>query len=113
METFSAFARGETPEQETYFKVRRLLRAAVFGCYEFEPERFSWVYDLHLRNVQQYFEGRPESLLVLDLCGGEHWLPLCKFLDRELPAQPFPHKGNKLSLKMKDLDLSVHGRHQG
>ncbi len=105
----AAFARAETPEQEIYFKTRRLLRAAVFGCYEFDVERFSWVYDLHLRNVKQYFTGRPESLLVLDVCGGEHWQPLCRFLDRELPAQPFPHKGNQLSERLKDLDLSVHG----
>ncbi len=101
----AAFARAETPAQEIHFKVRRLLRAAVFGCYEFDAERFSWVYDLHLLNVKQYFAGRPESLLVLDICGGEQWQPLCGFLDRELPAQPFPHKGSKLSEKLKDLEL--------
>ncbi len=105
----AAFARAETLEQEVHFKIRRLLRAAVFGCYEFDVERFSWVYDLHLKNVRDYFRGRPESLLVLDVCGGEHWPPLCEFLDRELPAQPFPHKGSKLSEKMRDLELFGHG----
>ncbi len=38
-----AFPKVETPEQETYMKTRRLLRAAVFGCYEFDVERFPWV----------------------------------------------------------------------
>jgi hypothetical protein len=102
-----AFAEGATPERERYMKIRRLLRAAVFGCYEFDVERFSWVYDVHLRNVKEHFAGRPESLLILDVCDGEHWGPLCRFLERESPTEPFPHKGNKLSEKMKDLELFV------
>ncbi len=96
---------GEEGRDEDYMKVRRLLRAAVYGCYSFDDERFSWVYDLHVKNVRDYFAGRPEALLELNICGGEEWEPLCRFLDREIPPQPFPRKGHKLSERMKDLEL--------
>ncbi len=35
--------------------MRQLLRAAIFGCYNYVPERFSWVYDRHVRDVMAYF----------------------------------------------------------
>ncbi len=60
-----------------------------------------------MRNVRDYFADRPGTLLELDVCGGENWRPLCSFLDREVPSEPFPHKGRKLSEKMKDLELFV------
>ncbi len=85
----------------TYGRMRRLLRAAVFGCYEFDAERFSWVYDLHVKNVREHFAGRPDSLLVIDICGGETWQPLCDFLGREIPGQLFPHRGSGLSRRLR------------
>lgn len=92
----SAFAPAETAEQQVYMKTRRLLRAAVFGCYYFDAERFAWVYKQHISNVARYFQNRPEDLLVLDVCGGDGWDELCRFLDTPRPTQPFPHKGSML-----------------
>lgn len=96
----SAFNETTCAEEETYMNVRRLLRAAVYGCYSYNPERFAYVYDTHLRNVLEYFEDRPEDLLVLDICGAHGWEPLCEFLGTDVPAQPFPHRGAKLSKKV-------------
>ncbi len=96
----SAFQEPTSPEEETYMKVRRLLRAAVFGCYDFNVEHFSHVYDQHVRNVREYFKDRPEDLLIMDICGGESWDTLCHFLGHPTPCEPFPHKGAKLTQRM-------------
>jgi hypothetical protein len=99
----SAFQAPRDAEEETYMNVRRLLRAAVYGCYDFSPERFSWVYDQHVRAVQEHFRGRPRDLLVLDVCGGQGWDELCAFLGVPVPrGQPFPHKGATLTKRKSD-----------
>lgn len=97
----SAFDPSDDPERRTYMEVRRLLRAATYGCYEFDEERFSWVYDQHVRNVRSYFAGRAADLLELDVCAGDGWEPLCEFLGREVPNQPFPHKGQGLTRRIE------------
>jgi hypothetical protein len=96
----SAFQPARDAEEETYLKMRRLLRAAVYGCYGFSPERFAWVYDQHVRAVTDYFRGRPQDLLVLDVCGGQGWDELCAFLGAARPLdQPFPHRAAALTPK--------------
>jgi Sulfotransferase domain len=68
------------------------INACVYGCVYFNAERFSYAYDAHNRNVRKYFAGRPDDLLVLDICGGEGWGELCGFLGVPFPAdKPFPH----------------------
>lgn len=69
------------------------IRLDVFGTYAFVPERLTYVYDLHYRNVLEYFKGRPDRLLILDICDGEGWEKLCSFLNvRSIPSEAFPHK---------------------
>ena len=81
---------GDRPGRETKMKIRRFLRAAVYGCYAFNRDRMSYVYDLHYKNVVGYFRGRPESLLILDIVAGEGWEKLCPFLNVPMPDVPFP-----------------------
>ncbi len=88
-------------------RVKQLLRAAVYGCYSFVPERFSWVYDQHVRNVMEYFKDRPDDLLVLDICNGEGFEKLAEFLGRPEPNEPFPHKGAVLSRGMAERRLAA------
>lgn len=45
----------------------------------------------HSGRVEDYFYERANDLLWLDICAGDGWEPLCKFLDRPIPAEPFPH----------------------
>jgi len=71
-------------------KIRRFLRAAVYGCYTFDRERMSYVYDSHLQKVRRYFDGSREKLLEIDITAGEGWEKLCPFLGRPVPTQPFP-----------------------
>jgi len=78
------------PDLMTERKMRRLLRTAVYGSQTFSRDRYAHVFDLHRRNVIDHFDGRPESLLVMNLTAGEGWETLCDFLDRPVPDRPFP-----------------------
>ncbi|MEO0535928.1 MAG: sulfotransferase family protein [Cyanobacteria bacterium P01_A01_bin.123] len=71
-------------------EILRILRAIVYGCYEFNHARASYVYDLHHHNVLDYFKARSDDLLVLDICAGEGWSKLCPFLNQPLVHQSFP-----------------------
>ncbi len=56
---------------------------------DFCEDRFRWVYETHLRNVQTHFANRPNDLLILDICGGEAWDRLGPFLG-SLVKSPSP-----------------------
>lgn len=102
-----AFKQTDDPDEETHLLMRQLLRSAVYGCYNFVPDRFSHVYDKHVRDVMDYFKDRPDDLLIIDICSGEGFEKLAPFLGRPLPAQPFPHKGNILSKRVEEAKASV------
>jgi Sulfotransferase domain len=97
-----AFKDVEDPDEEVHLRMRQFLRAAVYGCYNFCRDRFSWVYDQHVRDVQAYFKDRPEDLLVINICEGEGFERLAPFLDRPVPAEGFPHKGAVLSRRLAE-----------
>ena len=97
-----AFKDTQDPDEEVHLRMRQFLRSAVYGCYNFIPKRFSWVYDRHVRSVMEYFKDRPEDLLIIDICSGEGFEKLAPFLNRPTPALPFPHKGNVLSKRMAE-----------
>lgn len=97
-----AFGEAEDPDQEVHFLMRQLLRAAVYGCYTYVPERFSWVYDKHVAEVKDYFKDRPEDLLIIDVCSGEGFAQLAPFLGAAIPAEPFPHKGALLTRRVEE-----------
>lgn len=71
-------------------KIRRFLRAAVYGSYTFNRERMAYVYDAHLKNVRQYFKKKEKQLLEIHITAGEGWEKLCPFLERPVPPNPFP-----------------------
>ena len=87
--------------REIHLQIRRFLRAATYGTYRFEPERFRWVYRQHVAAVRRYFADRPGKLLELDIVSGSGWGPLCEFLGRPMPDQPFPHKGGVLTARLE------------
>lgn len=83
-------------ENQIHLKIRRFLRAAVYGIYAFNEERLSYVYDLHIKNVLEYFKNRPESLLIMNIVAGDGWEKLCPFLNKATINEPFP------DVKLKD-----------
>ena len=71
--------------------VTQILKMAVFGSYEFDPDHMSDVYNLYIQSVISYFCDRPQDLLVMDICGGDGWEKLCPFLGCPVVDQPFPY----------------------
>ena len=69
----------------------RDVRLAAYGITGFDESRFQYVYETHLENVNTYFRERTETLLTLDIVGGEGWNKLCAFLGRPIPDVAFPH----------------------
>jgi hypothetical protein len=70
----------------------RFVNTAVYGTWLYERARFDYVYRRHFAAVEAHFAGREQSLLVLDICGGDGWEKLCGFLGCPIPDSPFPHK---------------------
>lgn len=68
------------------------LHRNTFGSEAFEPEAFRQACQTHEREVVDYFARRNRELLILDICGGDGWDPLCEFLGRPVPDLPFPRE---------------------
>jgi hypothetical protein len=75
---------------------KRQLRLKTFGVLTWDRRRFLNAYHRHVEAVLDHFEGRPESLLVLDITAGEGWERLCPFLQTPQPPLPFPHENARL-----------------
>jgi hypothetical protein len=45
----------------------------------------------HNREVAEYFAGRPDDLLTIDVTEDGNWGAICGFLGHPVPAVPFPH----------------------
>ena len=74
-------------------------RMQIFGTHKFDAERFTYVYYRHLVEVRDYFEGREDDLLVLNLGAGEGYEQLCPFLGESIPNQHFPKENVSRSWK--------------
>jgi len=66
------------------------LRRKLYGTVKFDKQKFATAYDHHHKEVLYYFADRPNDLLILDICGGEQWQPLCNFLNQSIPDRAFP-----------------------
>ncbi len=62
-------------------------KARISGNEQHYMER----YRRHNREVQEYFQDRPDDLLVFNLEESPGWEPLCTFLDQPVPNCAFPH----------------------
>jgi hypothetical protein len=68
----------------------RQLHTDLYGCFEFDADKYASGYTRFVEGVQDYFRDRPQDLLVTDICGGETWDELCAFLGKAVPESPFP-----------------------
>jgi len=71
----------------TYFKHSKWFKE--------DPKRVLEDADLILlrnKEIIEYFKDRSDQLLVMNITKGDGWEKLCKFLDKPIPDQPFPHK---------------------
>lgn len=89
--------------------MREFYRTLLYGCNEFSEDRFRWVYETHLKLVQDHFSGeKANQLLVLDINEGNKWERLCSFLGVAVPDEPFPHK-NKRSTDQSHRPTPTNG----
>ena len=70
----------------------------LFGRTTFDRERFLETYRAYNEEVAGHFANRPDHYLALDITQGEGFEALCPFLDRPMPAAPFPHRNKQESL---------------
>jgi hypothetical protein len=73
--------------------------AVVYGTHAFNEDRFRYVYETHVRNVSEFFEDRPDDLLIMDITAGDGWSELCPFLGRSVPASAFPHRNSEQDMR--------------
>ena len=74
-----------------YHSYHTTYRCAYESLYANYP---SWedAYHAFEKRVTKFFADKPaEKLLKLNICAGEGWEKLCKFLDVPVPAQSFPY----------------------
>lgn len=90
LESFrSQFENGVADEFESK------LHMDLYGTDRYDPQICAAAFDSHTRDVRQYFEGREDSLLTMDITQGDGWDCLCTFLDRPVPDDDFPVKYRK------------------
>ncbi|HEX7003820.1 MAG TPA: sulfotransferase [Trueperaceae bacterium] len=56
--------------------------------------------DRHARQVQEYFAGRPERLLVVYWPEERSWHRLCEFLGEPVPQQPLPFERERRAARI-------------
>jgi hypothetical protein len=74
-------------------------------------------HERHLAEVRDYFRSRPNDLLVFDASTSSGWPEMCAFLEKDVPAVPFPHANsrqqrNSVKVRMKRFvrDRFLSGR---
>jgi hypothetical protein len=61
-------------------------------------------YESHRRRVLDHFSGREQDLLVVCWETGDGWNELCRFLQRPLPDQRFPHENDRRDFEIANAD---------
>jgi hypothetical protein len=79
-------------------RFQEFIGAVTYGVLDFNRDRFAWAYDHHVESVRKYFKKRKKDFLEIDICNGEGWEKLCKFLGCEVPNQPFPRANEWMHL---------------
>ncbi len=58
-------------------------------------------YDKHINDVIEYFKDRKKDLLIMDFEAGDGWETICKFLEKSVPDEPFPHRNRAIDREVK------------
>ena len=77
------YMRGERFVQLTY---------DLYGTNKFDAGLFTEAYYRHEEGIHEHFSDRPNDLLTMNICSGDGWEVLCRFLDVECPDVPFPRE---------------------
>jgi len=66
------------------------IRKRTYGTIYYEPIKMLIRYFKHNKEVRNYFSGRQNDILVMDITSGDGWKKLCSFLGKKVPDVPFP-----------------------
>lgn len=66
------------------------IHKICYGREDFSEKVFRRRYRKHNQEVIDYFAGRPEDLLVMDMSRGDGWRELCEFLKVPIPQVEYP-----------------------
>lgn len=76
------------------------------GVIHVEPDVWRREREDRLQKINDFFRGREDELLVIDICGGQGWETLCPFLGKPIPSVPFPYLHTREEM---DKDLLTPG----
>ena len=57
-----------------------------------------------IKDIRNFFSDKPDQFLEMNICNGDGWDKLCKFLNLQKPNTKFPHY-NKLT-RQKNVKLT-------
>jgi len=83
--------RQDAIKKQSLINESRQLQIDLYKTLTFNEDKFVEAYHRHQITVQNYFKGRPQDLITLNICNGEGWERLCPFLNQPIPNLPFPH----------------------
>lgn len=66
------------------------IHEALYGRRDFHGETFLNRYRQHNQEVVEYFKGRQEDLLIMNMDKGAGWKELCGFLNQPIPEVQYP-----------------------
>ena len=72
----------------------RFVRMEVYGCLDFDKNKYSEAYERHDIDVREYFKDRPQDLLIVNVVGGENTESLKQFLNISKDIT-YPHINRK------------------
>lgn len=67
------------------------IHEVLYGTREFSKDVFLARYRRHNNDVMDYFQGRSNDLLIMEMNKGAGWSELCGFLGKPVPSVPYPH----------------------
>jgi hypothetical protein len=68
------------------------MHSQIYGRKKFDAAVFLSAYRRHNADVMDYFKGRPDDLLIMDMSKKQGWKELCLFLNAAIPSQGYPMK---------------------
>ncbi len=84
--------------------VRKWIYGDEYGCPKGNEDVYIKIYEQHNAEVMDYFNDRPDDLLVIYLSKKElSWEKLCPFLNKEIPDIPFFQSNQKKRRERKVL----------
>lgn len=90
MENHWSYVRNPFRWEWDVYPFSNVLHKHIYGRTDFDATTMLKRYRQHNAEVRSYFKHRPQDLLVLDMSKNHGWSELCQFLNRPIPAVPYP-----------------------